>query len=77
LEWRIRKWLELEARTKTNDTKLVDGDTFPKESYLQIQLFKKRGLNGRLKYMRTHYGVTSKASPNPKNIFSARLEYKW
>jgi len=77
LEWRIRKWLELEARTKTNDTKLVDGDTFPKESYLQIQLFKKRGLNGRLKYMRTHYGVTSKTSPNPKNIFSARLEYKW
>jgi len=77
LEWRIRKWLELEARWKVNDTKLVDGDTFPKEGYLQIQLFQKRGLNGRLKCMRTHYDLASKTSPNPKNLFFARLEYKW
>ena len=77
LEWRIRKWLELEARWKVNDTKLVDGDTFPKESYLQIQLFKKRGLSGRLKCMRTHYGSTSKTSPNPKNSFLTRIEYRW
>ena len=77
LEWRIRGWLELEARWKVNETKLVDGDTFPKEGYLQVQLFKRRGLSGRLKYTRTHYGFASKSALNPKHTFLTRIEYRW
>jgi hypothetical protein len=88
LEWYIRKWLELETRWKINDTKFTDGDTFPKEWYLQLQICSlrspttssygnKRGFGGRIRYTRTHYGSASQVSPNPKNYLFLRLEYKW
>lgn len=77
LEWYIRKWLELETRWKINDTKFTDGDTFPKEGYLQFQIWNKRGFGGRIRYTRIHYGSASRVSPNPKNYLFLRLEYKW
>ena len=77
MEWYIRKWLELETRWKINDTKFTDGDTFPKEVYLQLQIWNKRGFGGRIRYTRTHYGSASRVSPNPKNYLYLRLEYRW
>ena len=77
MEWYIRKWLELETRWKINDTKFTDGDTFPKEVYLQFQIWNKRGFGGRIRYTRTHYGSASRVSPNPKNYLYLRLEYRW
>jgi hypothetical protein len=77
LEWYIRKWLGLETRWKINNTKFTDGDTFPKEWYLQIQLWNKRGFGSRIRYTQTHYGSASQVSPNPKNYLFLRLEYSW
>jgi len=88
LEWYIRKWLELETRWKISDTKFTDGDTFPKEGYLQLQIWKRHGLGSgnpdtrgviscRIRYTRIHYGSASRVSPNPKNYLFLRLEYRW
>jgi hypothetical protein len=77
LEWDIQKWIELEARWKMSDTKLTDGDTFPKEGYLQFQIWNRRGFGGRIRYIRKHYGSASRVSPNPKHSLFLRLEYRW
>ncbi len=77
IEWFPREWLEFEARWKINDTQLTDGDTFPKEGYLQLQIWNKLGWAGRFRYTRRHYGVSSRVTPNPKHIMFLKLEYKW
>ena len=87
LEWYIRKWLEWEARWKINDTQFSEGDTFPKEGYLQFQIWKKGGFGGgktkssvvscRIRYTRTHYSNASRVTPNPKNYLFLRLGYRW
>jgi len=88
LEWYIRKWLELEARWKINDTKFTEGDTFPKEWYLQFQIGSLRSptassygnksdFGGRIRYTQTYYGSASRVTTNPKNYLFLRLEYRW
>ena len=77
VEWLFTEGIEWEMRWKVNDTIFIDGDTFPKELYLQLQLWGWRNISGRVRCTHSRFGSNSRAKPNPKNRILTRLEYEW
>jgi len=76
VEWQTRKDLEFEGRWKIYDTKLIDGDTYPKQLYIQMQ-FQIYNFSARIKFTHTRYGNSRQAYVNPrKQIFlAAKLDW--
>lgn len=75
VEWQTKKNIELEGRWKLYDTILTDGDTYPKQMYIQMQFWRKSNLSGRIRFTHTRYGESSYAVVNPRNriYFTVRL----
>ncbi len=77
VEWLLTKQIEWEMRWKVNDTIFIDGDDFPKELYVQLQLWDWQNMSGRVRYTQSRFGSSSTAQPNPNHRIYVRLEYKW
>ena len=77
LEWLVTESVEWEMRWKINDTHFIDGDTFPKEFYAQLQLWGWGDISGRIRYTQSRFAAVSTAQLNPKHKIFARLEYEW
>lgn len=77
VEWQVRQDLELEGRWKSYDTFLVDGDTYPKQLYVQIQFSRTRNLSGRIRFSHTRYGKNSSAAVNPRNQIYFTARWSW
>ena len=77
IERLVTKSVEWEMRWKINDTDAINGDTFPKEFYAQLQLWSWHSISGRVRYTQSRFGSSSRTQPNPKHRTFVRVEYKW
>jgi hypothetical protein len=73
VEWLLTEEIEWEMRWKVSDTTFIDGDTFPKAFYLQLQLWNWQRISGRIRYTQSRSGLDSAS----KNSIYVRGEYEW
>ena len=82
VEWQAKGNLELEGRWKNYDTLLVDGDTYPKQVYIQMQFWRTpptevRVWSGRIRFTHTRYGESSSAAVNHRNQVYFTARWSW
>jgi len=77
VEWQAKNNLELEGRWKIYDTLLIDGDAYPKQLYIQMQIWKTRSISGRIRFTHTLYEKTSSAAVNPRNQIYFTTRWSW